>query len=346
MLATGCGASPHDSTSAGGEFVRLADVTPLEDPKSWEGPSSASLPVLDLVPVAESPTPSLPVTVTDSQGTEVTVDDASRILALDLYGTTARTIYELGLGDNLVGRDTSSAHPELAHLPLVTPSGHDLNAESILALAPTLIITDTSLGPWDVVLQMRDAGVSVVVVDSARSMETVADLTRQIAGAVGLPEEGELLAERTQQAIDETMAQIAEVAPSGEDKLRVIFLYMRGQSGIYYLFGQGSGTDSLIEGLGATDIATEVGLDGMRPLTDEGLIAAAPDVVLVMTSGLESVNGVDGMIERLPALANTPAGDKRRIVDMADTEILSFGSSTPAVLESLAVALYAPQELS
>lgn len=345
-VLSACGSEGPLAQQAGADHVRLADVTPLEDPKSWEGPSSASLPNLGIDPVATNPAPALPVTVTDSQGTEVTVDDVSRILALDLYGTTARTVYELGLGDNVVGRDRSSAFPEIVDKPLVTPSGHELNAEAILALAPTLIITDSSLGPWDVVLQMRDAGVSVVVVDSHRSMETIGALTRQVAAAVGLPELGEELAQRTQGAVDEMVARIAEIAPSEPGrKLRVIFLYMRGQSGIYYLFGTGSGTDSLITALGAVDVATEVGIKGMVPMTDEGLVAAAPDVVLVMTKGLESVGGVDGIVEHVPAFASTPAGEKRRVIDMADTEVLSFGPNTPGVLESLAVAMYAPQEL-
>jgi len=77
-------------------------------------------------------------------------------------------------------------------------------------------------------------------------------------------------------------------------------------------------------------------------MTDEGMVKAAPDVVLVMSNGLESVGGVDGLLERLPAVANTPAGEHRRIVDMDDTQVLSFGPSTADVLDALAVALYAP----
>lgn len=118
---------------------------------------------------------------------------------------------------------------------------------------------------------------------------------------------------------------------------------MRGQSGIYYMFGTGSGTDSLITALGGTDVATEIGWTGMKPMTDEGLIEASPDLVLVMTKGLESTGGVDGLLEAVPALAHTPAGENRRIVDMSDTEILSFGPHTADVLEALAVAIYAPE---
>jgi len=321
----------------------LADATLVDDPKGYVGPSTALL-AEAAIPVPESaPTPALPATVTDMQGTEVTVTDTSRILALDVYGTTSRIVYELGLGDNLVGRDASSSFPEAADLPLVTQSGHDLNAEAILALSPTLIITDTSLGPWDVVLQMRDAGIPVVVVDSERSLENVGTIIDQVAAAVGLPDEGAALAERSAAQIDAKIAEIAAVAPQDPaERLRVAFLYVRGQAGVYYMFGTDSGADTLITALGATDVATEIGWEGMRPLNDEGLVSAAPDVVLVMTKGLESAGGVDGLLEAIPALQSTPAGENRRIVDMSDNEILSYGPGTADVLDALAVALYAP----
>jgi iron complex transport system substrate-binding protein len=61
-----------------------------------------------------------------------------------------------------------------------------------------------------------------------------------------------------------------------------------------------------------------------------------------MTKGLESTDGVDGLLEALPELAQTPAGINKRIVDMDDTSILSYGPATAEVLDALAVALYAP----
>lgn len=343
-LLAGCAAVGSDGGQAAVEGASLADVQTLDDPRAHVGASTAILPNASIDPVADNPEPQLPATVTDSQGTEVVVHDVSRILAIDLYGTTARTVFELGLGDNVVGRDVSSGFDEIADLPLVTVNGHQLNGEAILELAPSVIITDTSLGPWDVVLQMRDAGVPVVVVDSHRSMDNVGDLVRQVADALGVPEQGEELAERTEAAVDKTVAEIAEIAPDGDERLRMIFLYVRGQSGIYYMFGPGSGTDSLITALGGIDVATEIGWTGMQPMNDEGLIAADPDLILMMTKGLESVDGVDGLLERVPAVGLTSAGENRRIVDMADHEILSFGPHTAEVLEALAVAIYAPEE--
>lgn len=319
----------------------LAEVTPLPDPRSHQGPSTATMVDSRLRPIARSPKSTLPASIVDAQGTAVTVTDTRRILALDLSGSLSRIVYELGLGDNLVGRDISSGFDEIKQLPLVTGTGHELSAEAILDLAPTLIITDTSIGPWDVILQMRDAGIPVVIVDSHRDLETVGSLTRQVAAAVGVPAEGETLAQRTESEVGEMVTRIQAIAPT--PGLRTVFLYVRGQSGIYYMFGQSSGADSLIRALGGVDVATEIGWKGMQPVNDEGLIAAEPELILMMTHGLESVGGVDGLLEKLPALANTPAGHNRRIVDMADNQVLAFGPGSAQILEALAVAIYAPE---
>jgi iron complex transport system substrate-binding protein len=343
LALAGCTGTAHGSGDSPAATPPLSEVTPVADPLSWQGPSTAVAAHSAIQPVTDG-TAVLPATVVDAQGTTVTVSDTSRILALDIYGSLSRIVFELGLGDSVVGRDVSSAFPEASDLPLVTENGHDLNTEAILEVAPTVILTDTSLGPWDTILQMRDAGIPVVVVDSHRSIDTVGALTTQVAQALGVPERGAALAARTTAEVEAKVAEIAAVAPADPaQRLRMMFLYVRGQSGVYYLFGEESGADTLIDALGGIDVAGEIGWQGMRPVTDEALIDANPDLLLMMTGGLESVGGVDGLTEHLPAVAQTDAGRNRRIVDMSDSTILSFGPDTARTLDALAVAVYAPE---
>jgi iron complex transport system substrate-binding protein len=164
-----------------------------------------------------------------------------------------------------------------------------------------------------------------------------------VGEAIGAPAAGEALASRLADEISAKVTEIAAIAPSAAgDKVRIIFLYLRGSSGIYYLFGEESGADTLIESLGGVDVAGEIGWSGMKPMTDEALVAANPDLILVMTDGIASAGGVDGLLETKPAIALTRAGQNKRFVDMADGDILSFGPRTPGVLDALARAIYAP----
>lgn len=325
----------------------LAELPLLEDPRAFEGPSTALLPNDQIVPLDPRPDQVLPATVLShdrSGDTEVTIDDASRVLGLDLAGSIAATIQGLGFGDALVGRDVSTTFPGSEQLPLVTTGGHTINAEAVLALRPTLLITDGTIGPRDVIEQLREAGVDVVFVRADPSFTGAEELARQVAAALGAPEGGERLAAAIRDSVASKAAEIASIAPAAPvDRVRVLFLYLRGGAGVYYLFGEESGADELIAGLSAVDVAAEIGWSGMRPMTDEALVAADPDVVLVMTDGLASAGGVDGLIASHPAVGLTAAGQHRRFVDMADGVVLGFGPRSAAVLDALARAIYAPK---
>jgi len=322
---------------------QLSTLEIVDDPRTVEGGSTACLPSQAIAAVDDSTAPALPVTVTDDEGREVTVTDVSRILAIDISGTIAATVFGLGLGDALVGRDTSTDFTGTEDLPVVTKSGHTLNAEAILELAPTVVITDTTIGPKEVRQQLRDAGIAVVVISSEHRIDTVAPLVHQVAEALGVPSRGEALAERIETEIEAARTEVASALPSDTDaRPRMLFLYVRGTANVYYIFGEDSGADSLIEAVGGVDVAGEIGWVGQKPMTAEALIAAQPDVLVMMTDGLESVGGIDGLIERVPAIAETPAGANRRVVDMADAQVLSFGPRTPEIIRAIARAVYAP----
>ncbi|MGI5218389.1 heme/hemin ABC transporter substrate-binding protein [Nocardia sp. CA-290969] len=300
-----------------------------------QGPATAVLDNLDPVPLTPAPAPALPATVRSFDGTDVTVTDASRIVAADRYGTLAQIVYALGLGDNLIGRSTAASFPAVADLPNVTGGNGALNVESILALRPSVFLTDTTSAAPAVREQLRATGVTVVYFDPQRTMEGVVPQIEAVAAALGVPERGQQLAQRTQ---DEIAAASAAV-PAQDPPLRIAFLYLRS-SAITMLAGRGSGADALIAALGARDAGTESGVnEPFQAITSEAMIAAAPDVLLVMTDGMKSIGGVDG-IAQIPGIAQTPAGRNKRIVDMSDSVLLSFGPNTGRVITALSDAIY------
>ncbi|WP_435748993.1 heme/hemin ABC transporter substrate-binding protein [Microbacterium sp. PMB16] len=324
--------------------VPLASLDVVDDVRKVTGGSTACLSSHAIEPVDDDTAPKLPVSVTDSEGREIEIADVDRILPIDISGTIASTVFALGLGDQVVGRDSSTGFAGTEDLPVVTKSGHSLNAEAILELAPTVILTDTTIGPKEIRQQLRDAGIAVVVISSDRRLDTTDALVTEIAAALGVPSRGKALIERLDAGVATALAEIAEVVPPAEeDRARMLFLYVRGSANVYYIFGEDSGADSLIDAVGGIDVAGEIGWEGMKPMTAEALVAARPDVLVMMTDGLESVGGIDGLIERIPAVAETPAGANRRVIDMADSEILSFGPRTADVISALARALYAPE---
>lgn len=292
-------------------------------------------------PLVEPHPPSLPVTVTDARGETVTITDTSRIVPLT--SGIAETVFSLGLGGQVVGRDLATTFAQAADLPVVTHA-HDVSAEGVLSLRPTVVLADTWTAPSEALTQIRSAGVPVVVFGEVWSISGIAPRITAVAEALGVPTDGRRLVERTDAAITAS-AERAGTDRSGTDRsgtekdpLTVAFLYLRGTAAVYLLGGKGSGADALVESLGAVDAGSAEGLDSFTPITSEALIAARPDVILVMTKGLESVGGVAGLV-KLPGVAQTPAGQKRQVVAVEDGVLLSFGPRTPLVLERLADAL-------
>ncbi|MEU5342647.1 hemin ABC transporter substrate-binding protein [Streptomyces sp. NPDC020766] len=284
-------------------------------------------------PLSDTPDPQLPVTVRSSDGRKVTVRDAERIVPLS--GSLSEIVFTLGLGDRVVARDITATFAQAERLPVVTRN-HDVSAESVLSLKPDLVLAETSTGPDEAMDQLRDAGVPVLVVDPAKGLEDVGPRIETVARALGVPAAGKELTKRS----EERIAAVRKDIPKRTDKPRVAFLYLRGTASVYLIGGRDSGAASLLEAAGAVDGGAESGLEkDFTTITTEALAEAAPDAILVMSKGLESVGGIDGLV-KIPGVAQTPAGMDRRVVSIEDGVLLNYGPRTDEVLKSLVDQLY------
>ena len=324
----------------------LSELTPIADPKNYEGATTAVVGGPSIEPLSPAPEVKLPVTV-ESQNrdkTKVEVTDSSRVIALSLSGTVGEMVYGLGLSDRLVGRDVSTSFAGADKLPVVTRSGHDFNEESAMALNPSLIITDGTISNEIVQSLGTEGNVTVVTVERAIDAESSYRAMQQVADALGAGSAAPELIDRLRAAITAKEAEVQAILPEESKRPRIAFLYMRG-TGLFMLFGQGSGVDSLFSSIGAVDVAVEAGWEGERPLNPEALVELDPDVIVVMTHGLESAGGIEGMIAAHPSIAATNAGKHQRIIDVDDAVLFAGGTRLPDVIDGLARAVYFPDSL-
>ena len=254
----------------------------------------------------------------DFEAAPITGED--RILALAVG--SGEIVELLGAGGQLVGRDETSATPE--NVPVVT-QGHQVEIEQALALEPTVVLVDDLSGPPEAIDALDNAGARIVQVPAVWTLTDIPQRIDRIAEAVGAEEQ--TVTELTRTLIPAKNSAITTPP-------RVAFLYLRGPSAVYLLGGANTGADALIEAAGATDVGAELGYDGFVPLTAEAIVQADPDVILVMADGLGSVGGIEGLLE-LPGIAQTVAGQDKRIVVVDDRTLLSFGGRTPALVQAL-----------
>lgn len=250
------------------------------------------------------------------------VRDVTRIVSA--ASGVAEIIAAMGMTASLVGRDIASQSTALANVPVVT-AAHSISAEKVLATKPTLFIIDKGSTPTKALDQIEQAGVQTIMVPQAWTLADVQPRMRAVAEALG-----------AETQLQQLLAQEdTSNPPQVMGSPRVAFLYLRGTAAIYLLGGKGSGADSLMASIGAIDVGAAAGLKAYTPLTPEALIPLQPDVLLVMTKGLQSVGGMDGLL-KLPGVAQTPAAKQRRVVAVDDGLLLAFGADTYALQRALA----------
>ena len=250
-----------------------------------------------------------------------------RVVAL--ANGSAEIIASLGYLNILVGRDIASTSNELKGVPIAT-AGHQVVAEKILELNPDVLLIDNTTGPATAIDVINRAGIKVAMIDEAWTLTDIAKKIEAIGEVIGAQSAAVQLVEKLNSALQD----------SGKDHpgVRIAFLYLRGGSAIYLLGGQGSGADSLIEHLSAIDVGARKFKQPFSPITSEALIATNPEIILVMSKGLESVGGIDGLVS-LPGISQTPAGKNRAVIAVDDSLLLSFGPRTPDLLRQLSGAI-------
>jgi len=255
------------------------------------------------------------IPVIDAFGNEVTIEDSSRIITVG--GAVAEVLYALGLGDRIVARDDSSIYPEVVtELPSVGYLRF-LSAEPVLAVNPSLIIATEDVGPPEAVAQLQQSGVTFLIVPAEDTLDGAVEKIDMIAAALDREEQGAALIADMQADI----AEAQELSQQVENTPRVMFVFVRGPA-VLTVSGTGTGADEMIRLAGAQNVFDH---EGYIPMTSEA-VAAAPDVIVTNSTGLESIGGdLENFLE-LPGVSLTPAAENDRILyqNLDDVYLLGF----------------------
>lgn len=258
-------------------------------------------------------------------------DPAQRIVSIG--GSVTEIAAALGAADRLIARDTTSTWPpEITSLPDV---GYirALSAEGVLALGPDMIVSEAGAGPRAAVEVLRAAGVPFVEMPGDPSPAGVLAKIDAVAKALELEPAGAALHAKVAAGLAEAEARAAALTVPRKRVLFVLAL----QSGRVMVGGEGSSAEGIIKLAGGVNAAE--GFRGYKQMTDEAVIAAAPDVILMMDrEGDLAVLNADILAH--PALGQTPAAKAGAMLRMDGMKLLGFGPRTPEAAAELFAALY------
>ena len=292
--------------------------------------ASATLLAATLVSAALASATADPVRVHDATGREVAVSDVSRIVSIG--GSTTEILYALGLESRVVGVDVTSLYPPraLAEKPSVGYM-RALSPEGVLGLNPSLILAVEGTGPKDILGVLQAASVPFVLVPDPYTGDGIVEKVRLIAKATNVDRRGDCLT----QAVRADLDALAGLRKRIERPVRVLFVlsFLNGKA---MVAGQKTAADGIITLAGAVNAIA--GFEGYKPVNDEAIIAAAPDVVLAIRRDSHPMTA--DMTFTHAGFRLTPAAEREAFVSMDGLYLLGFGPRTASAARELIVTLY------
>ena len=258
--------------------------------------------------------------------------DTSKLVTIG--GALTEIVYALGEEKRLVARDSTSMYPEAAmKLPDVGYM-RALSPEGVIAVNPTAILAVEGSGPADALAVLKSAGIPFETVPEGYDRAAILRKIDVVGKFLGVPEKAKALEAKVGAELDTAIADAAK-RPESERK-RVLFI-LSFQNGRIMAAGSHTAADGII-GLAGAINATDGTFDGYKPLTDEAVINARPDVVMVMTR--PGAGSSDEEVLGHPAISVTPAGQNKAILRMNSLHLLGFGPRTASAISELNKELY------
>ncbi len=277
----------------------------------------------DIPRVARS-TQDLPATVRSDDGVEVLVTDTSRTIVGN--DDIVMVMDALGLSDQVFAAPTNavsaSARAAQHHFLFNRTTG----VEGVLSLDGTLFVGNSLRRHGKLAQPLRDAGLPLVIVDE---LQPAPDKVRKLAAVFGHADEGETLAAKVRQQLDQ-----AKVIAAGISRApRVIHVSATGGGGAPAVGGADTAAAGLIRLAGGINVGDEARVANYSQLSNEGIVAAAPEVILVSEDDMRVFGGEDGLWAAYPTLRQTPAGLAERVWVMPDTQlkVSSIAGGTAAI---------------
>ena len=258
--------------------------------------------------------------------------DTSKIAAIG--GSITEIVYALGEENHLVARDSTSRYPEAAlKLPDVGYM-RQLSPEGVLSVNPSGILALHGSGPKEAVDVLKKSSVPFIEVPEHYTHDGILEKVRIVGKALGADAKAEALAA----GIDARLKAAEKQTASIKERKRVLFV-LTIQGGKIMAAGADTAADGIVKLAGGVN-AVE-GFSGYEQMSDEAIVTARPDVILMMNNAGPTTS--DDELFANPSIASTPAGAARKLIRMDGSYLLGFGPRTADAIHDLAVSLYGGQ---
>ncbi|MBS4195889.1 ABC transporter substrate-binding protein [Lederbergia citri] len=270
-----------------------------------------------------------PVTIKDASDTDVIIEKKPEKI-VSLIPSNTEIVYALGEGDAIVGVSELDNYPEEAATKEKV-AGMELNVEKILSLNPDLVLAHGSVASyWEAGLkQLKDSGVTVLVVNEAQSFEGVYTSTEMIGKAIGKTAEAEQLNQDLKSKLDDIQKKAASISEQ-----KTVFVEVSPAPEIYTT-GKNTFMNEMLELINAKNAVSDQ--EGWIPINEEAVVEINPDTIITTVGYVE--NAADEIKGR--AAWKDIAAVKENQVYLVNEDLVSRpGPRIVEGVEELAKAIY------
>lgn len=250
---------------------------------------------------------------------------------ISLIPSNTEILYELGLGDKVVGVSTVDDYPkEVKDKKQI--DAMNLNKEALLKAKPDLILAHESQKSTDgkVLNGLKDSGVKVVYVKDAQSIDEMYETFKQVGKVTGKEKEANALVKETKNNIKKVVNSVPKDAKSQK-----VFMEVSSEPEIYTA-GKNTFFDDMLKQLKAKNSFSN--LDGWQKVSKEAIIKKNPDV-MISTMGI-SEKDYQQIIDKRGGFESLNAVQKGRIEAVNGDQISRPGPRIDDGLKALRDAIY------
>ncbi|MCZ2721287.1 ABC transporter substrate-binding protein [Marinomonas sp. 15G1-11] len=245
---------------------------------------------------------------------------------VSIGGATTEILFALGVGDRVIGSDTTSYYPEQAQETAKVGYMRALSAEGVLSLEPEVVFAAEGAGPAKVLSQLQALSTPWVSLPEVTSLDLLYENIMTIGQVMSREESSLALVAR----LKKEQFQLEQAIKADNKKPRILFVMQH--TGSPMVAGRNTAADRMIRLAGGDNVASAV--QGYKPLTAEAMVNLNPQWILSTTLGADKVGGTEGM-HGLPGFKFTAAAKANHIIVMDGLFLLGFGPRTLQAAQEL-----------
>ena len=321
LTLAACGSTPTASSTS----------TPAPAVSSAKTPTApVAAPTVVVPPTV--PAATLPITVTDALGRQVSLKAVpTRIVSL--APSVTEILFAVGAGSRVVGVTKYCTYPpEVEALPKIGGFSPDsISVEAIVNLTPDLVVAGT-VAQAPVVEALTRAGIAAVVLDPKSFADVYAGIA-QVGQLTGTTAQANTVVASMRARIDAVTAKVAAAVPAAERP--TVFYEVFDQP--LMTAGPNTFVGQMLTFVGATSIFTDTGKD-YPTVSAEAILTGNPDVILGPDSHGDRLS--PAQIAQRPGWGDLKAVKTGRIYLLNGDMVSRPGPRLAEALEALAKTLY------